>query len=747
MKSYLQLIAFLFCLLSIPTLVIGQSCEKLIWADEFDGTTLDASKWSIDIGNGCPELCGWGNNEQQYYSDAVGNVSVANGVLTITAKNDSLGGMSYSSGKILTKNTAAFRYGRIEARCKLPQTQGLWPAFWLLPTDKNYGEWPRSGEIDIMELLGNAPEKVLGTVHTGLPWTFQSADYVLPSPQTFSDTFHIFSLEWNEDTMRWYIDNQLYHETNSDSLMPWLPFNEDFYIILNVAVGGNLPGFTDSTTVLPQTMEVDWVRVYNRPDRLSIQGSQPVIGSTGIKYNTFDVQGANYIWTVPSGSTIAAGQGTSEITVDWGCTAGDVQLELQTDCDTAMLFYTINAFANVTIAGETIISQNQTGITYTVPTLAGGTYTWAVPSDAIIVSGQGTNEITVDWGCLAGDVSVSSTSTCANLSDTISIDLTTYVISGSSTVPANATARIYSIDNIPNTTYNWSAPSDATIVSGQGTNEVSIDFGTQDGTVSVDVTNSCGIETYLTPISIDPSNMYCDFDGVDLAWDDFGGAVFEKIPNPFSTGINTSGHVGKTRKDPGSQTWGGIYADLAGEMDLVSNPFIHMKVYSSTTGVVKLKLEDQTSGAVPVEVDLNQDTINQWVNMVWDFTGYPNMTFDRIALFFDFGNLDTSYWYFDDVIGKGYEFVNTEKVEALPIAIFPNPTFGQFTVDLNGNFDNAPTIDIQIINAQGQIIYQQLKQQTTSQFTLDVQHLPSGTYFVRLVGKELQYLKTIVKMD
>ena len=727
----------------------AQDCFKLIWADEFNGTTLDNSKWNYDIGNGCPELCGWGNNEAQYYSSSTENVKVENGVLKIIAKPDTLGGMMYSSGKIHSKNKGDFRYGRIEARIKLPETQGMWPAFWLLSTEDTYGQWPSSGEIDIMELLGHEPEKVYATLHTGLPWTYQGNNYTLPAPATFADTFHVFSIEWEEDTIRWFVDGLQFHELNSDSIGPWQPFQEDFYLIFNVAVGGNWPGYPNSTTVFPQTMEVDYVRVYNSPDRLRIFGEQPVIGATGLKYNTFDIAGANYIWTVPSGSTIAAGQGTSEITVDWGCTAGNVVLELQTDCDTVFLDYIVNAFKEIDVAGMATVEENQTGLTFSIPEVGGGTYNWTVPLDATIVSGQGTNEIIVDWGCSGGEVIVALNSTCVTaVEDTIAVALKIYAITGFPIVQANSTGKVYSIDNITGATYNWSVPSDATITAGQGTSSITVDFGVINGDVSVDVTTSCGLQTYTLAATLDPAFLYCNFDGLDLAWGEFGGAVFEKIPNPYQTGINTSDHVGKIRKDPGSQVWGGIFADLAGEMDLDANPFLHMKVYSEATGIVKFKLEDINPGtASPIELDLSYDTTNQWTNLVWDFTGQPNNEFDRIALFFDFGNTDTSFWYFDDVVGRSSINVSTKEEVLQPIKIFPNPTLGQLSIDLNGLFTLNNNFVIQVIDTQGKILYNENQQKNSEQFTINLNYIPNGTYFIRLLGKDVHYIKPFVKID
>lgn len=749
MKLIINIFLGLFLIGSSSNNLLAQNCLKLIWADEFNGTNLDNAKWNYDIGNGCPDLCGWGNNEQQYYSNATDNVKVEDGVLKITAKEDTLGGLSYSSGKIHSQNKGDFRYGRIEARMKLPETQSIWSAFWLLPTESTYGVWPRSGEIDIMELLGHEPNKVHGTIHTGLPWRFTGDNYTLPEPISFADSFHVFALEWGVDTIRWFVDDILYHEINSNAIGPWAPFQEDFYLILNVAVGGNWPGFPDATTILPQTMEVDYVRVYNTPDRFQILGEQPVIGATGHEYHTFDVADANYSWTVPDGATITDGQGTANITVDWGCSTGAIQLALQTDCDTVFLAYAVDDFEELNIAGLAVVEENQTGITFSIPAVDGGIYDWTIPMDAAIVSGQGTNEITVDWGCSAGAVVVNLNSTCVtSIIDTFSVSLADYPITGFSIVQTNSAGKIYTVDKISGATYNWSVPIDAVIASGQGSNEITVDFGVLNGDVSVDITTSCGTQTYTLAVTLDPSFIYCNFDGVDLEWGDFGGSIVEKIANPFQTGINTSDHVGKTRKDPGAQTWAGIFGDLAGEMDLAANPFLQMKVYAEVSGDVLFKLEDLSPGTTsPIEVPLTYNTTNQWVNMIWDFTDQPTDVFDRIALFFDFGSTATNFWYFDDVIGRASLTTNIKELTVAPIKIFPNPTTGQLSIDLNGLFNQTDDFVVQIINTQGKVIYNEQMQKNSGQLTLDLSNFFNETYFIRLVGPEVHYVKSFVKIE
>ena len=238
----------------------------LVWSDEFNGTSLDTSKWSYQIGDGCDiNLCGWGNNELQWYQ--ADNVRVADGVLTITARRESANGRNFTSARIRTLDRGDWRYGRFEIRAQLLQGQGLWPAIWMLPSDPAYGGWAASGEIDIMELVGHQPARVHGTLHYGgeAPANEYSGDWYQLSSGTFADDFHVFALEWEEGEIRWYVDG-VHYQTQTEWYStggPYpAPFDRRFHLIMNVAVGGNWPGNPDLSTPFPQAMEVDWVRVY-----------------------------------------------------------------------------------------------------------------------------------------------------------------------------------------------------------------------------------------------------------------------------------------------------------------------------------------------------------------------------------------------------------------------------------------------------------------------------------------------------
>ncbi|GJQ63158.1 MAG: hypothetical protein SCALA702_22110 [Melioribacteraceae bacterium] len=243
----------------------GSDEYTLVWSDEFDYTGKpDSTKWGYDIGDS-----GWGNNELQYYTDDEVNSRAENGHLVIEAHQYPDAGVEYTSARIVTRGKGDWLYGRIEVKARLPYGQGIWPAIWMLPTDWVYGGWAASGEIDIMELLGHQPETVYGTIHYGgtSPNNVHTGESITLQNGSFASDFHVFVFEWEENEMRWYIDDNLYatqtewHSTGHDYPAP---FNRRFHLILNIAVGGNWPGYPDENTTFPQRMEVDYIRVYQK---------------------------------------------------------------------------------------------------------------------------------------------------------------------------------------------------------------------------------------------------------------------------------------------------------------------------------------------------------------------------------------------------------------------------------------------------------------------------------------------------
>ncbi len=302
---------------------INKSADwQLVWQDEFNDSALDLSKWNIE------ENCfGGGNDEQQCYTRRPRNLSVADGVLTITAIREDYTGPArqdddpgyksgkertqpYTSARIRTLGKAAWRYGRFEINAKLPWGQGTWPAIWMLPDDNRYGSWPASGEIDIMEAVNlkaamNAPgfssreseARIFGTLHYGRPWpenVYTGTGFALPGGENPADDFHVYAIEWQQDEIRWYVDDYHYATqraegwySQTETAKGWLrngqdaPFNQPFHLLLNLAVGGNWSAKVNekgvNPDIFPQSLMVDYVRVYRcAPDPLTGQGCEAI---------------------------------------------------------------------------------------------------------------------------------------------------------------------------------------------------------------------------------------------------------------------------------------------------------------------------------------------------------------------------------------------------------------------------------------------------------------------------------------
>lgn len=273
---------------------------NLIWQDEFNGTTLDNSKWNYETGyylNDDPNTWGWGNSELQHYTNSAQNVFVQDGKLNIKALNepksfpqDPSRYAQYSSGKINTKNHFSLTYGRVDFRAKLPTGNGIWPALWMLPQDHVYGTWASSGEIDVMEARGRLPGATSGAVHFGGQWPTNrhlSGEYHFPEGQTFANDYHVYSVVWEEDNIKWYVDGKFFFKVTRDQWYsaaapnnPNAPFDQPFYLIMNLAIGGTFDGGrTPDPSDIPATMQVDYVRVYKEgqgggqnPGNVSVTG-------------------------------------------------------------------------------------------------------------------------------------------------------------------------------------------------------------------------------------------------------------------------------------------------------------------------------------------------------------------------------------------------------------------------------------------------------------------------------------------
>ena len=269
---------------------------QLVWSDEFDGDTVDPTKWDFDLSNGFFDykthrwIDGWGNEELQFYTRDSANVSVKDSLLTIRAVKETLNSCGYTSARLKTRRrdgTPLFTklYGRFDFCAKVPWGKGLWPALWLLPQDDKYGGWAASGEIDVMEIVGEKPHEVLGTVHFGSGYPARELVthvHELPGGSTVAD-WHVYTVEWEPGEIRWRVDGVLWatqtfwwscsvtedgvgiEGRRKADINPWpAPFDQPFYIVMNVAVGGNFPGVPNPQTKFPAELVVDYVRVYDK---------------------------------------------------------------------------------------------------------------------------------------------------------------------------------------------------------------------------------------------------------------------------------------------------------------------------------------------------------------------------------------------------------------------------------------------------------------------------------------------------
>jgi len=248
-------------LLSITIILLSTiSCQqqkKLIWAENFDNDILNENVWNFELGNGCPDLCGWGNNERQIYTKS--NHRIEDGKLIITAsKKDSL----YTSTRITTAAKKEFQYGYIETRARLPVGKGIWPAFWMLGANIKEVAWPTCGEIDILEYVGREPHEVFTSLHTKASYG-NTINTKKTKFKNIEDGFHLYAVDWTKDKMDFYVDDKLvYTFSPKDRTIETWPFNQPFYFILNVAIGGNFGGPEVDDTIFPQEYVIDYIKVY-----------------------------------------------------------------------------------------------------------------------------------------------------------------------------------------------------------------------------------------------------------------------------------------------------------------------------------------------------------------------------------------------------------------------------------------------------------------------------------------------------
>lgn len=665
---------------------------ELVWSDEFTGNSLNTNYWSYQFGTGSTEgLSGWGNAELQYYTDRPQNVFVQDGHLHIVARREAYGGMEYTSARIRTINKADWRYGRVEIRAKMPQGRGIWPALWMMPTDAVYGRWPASGEIDIMELIGHEPNIIHGTIHYGPPHTFSGGAYTLPEG-TFSDDFHVFALEWERDEMRWYVNDILYHtETNWFSAGQGFPapFDQRFHLIFNVAVGGNWPGSPDASTVFPQQMIVDYVRVYqdaNAPARVSM----PLL----FEDTNFDYDRA---FTTGDGVTVSVIENPAPDDENRSNRVGKFVKDGAGE-DAGLHFETERHFE--------------------------------FSSDL--------REITMHVWSPRADVPVKIRLSQQNGS-------ATYETTAQTTVAAQWEELTFEISSEGFGT-QWDEIRlffDADGESGDGSANDTWYFDTMD-VFGLDLATG-GDMGGMIPVPLPQ-----DFEDTSMDWNraftGFSGGEITVVENPHPDELNSSAWVAKKVKNQG-QFWGGAFMNTQQVFSFdEDNHTISMKVWSPRPNVPVLLKVEQQNGVRDYEIAVNTTTSEEWEEMTWDMSGAGfEHQWDIITYIFDFaagqiGDGSANFtWYFDDVVVNSGEIgTSTEPRENLPESFqlaqnYPNP-FNPTTQIRYSIPESAPVL-VEVFNVMGQrVAILQDGMQTAGWHTLtfDGSQLSSGLYLYRV---------------
>lgn len=325
--------------------------SKLVWSDEFNGSSLNTSKWNYETGGG-----GWGNNELQYYTNRKDNAYVSGGALHIRAKKESYGGKNYTSARLNTNGKFTFTYGYVEARIALPSSQGIWPAFWMLGANIGSVGWPKCGEIDIMEAI-NAENKTYGTCH----WDNNGhANYGLSSGYFDITQYHKYAVQWDKQYIKMFVDgNKIYEMYIGNNAGGTEEMHRPFYLLLNVAVGGNWPGFSINDGAFPQEMKVDYVRVYQESPSYTSSSSSNV--DSGSSSSGSSSSGSSSSSSSSNTSTPASGMGLKYT----GASTAQAYVNNSKWVD---IHYTVNGGAQQNVR----MNQSGTKATYTINGLSNG---------------------------------------------------------------------------------------------------------------------------------------------------------------------------------------------------------------------------------------------------------------------------------------------------------------------------------------------------------------------------------------
>ncbi|MBO2008942.1 Ig-like domain-containing protein [Hymenobacter negativus] len=690
--------------LLLPTRGWAQ-CNQLVWYDEFNTAALDTTKWKVIVGDGCPTLCGFGNAELQNYRAQ--NLVVGGGNLTINTRLETTTAPSgntyqYSSGKIESKvaglgKLQTFKYGRIEARMQLPSAGGIWPAFWMLADPSN---WPYTGEIDIMEAKHKNPNSVTGTAignaGGGNPY-FASRTY--SAGVDLSTGFHVYALEWGPDVLRFYVDGNLYNTVTPQTAAGAFPFNDNqFYLILNAAVGGPGSGYTGYIQPTPgdyptQTL-VDYVRVYKGTYNYAVIGDGAVYQNEQYKNYRIDaIAGAAYNWTVPAGASIVSGQGTNTISVNWGTTAGNVAVTVTTSgCTTNTYTKAVTMSPALTVEKVFEDFQSNRFLTYGTRT---GTLTQAVanpgsaaPNTSTAVGRYVRNPSeTYDVMYVQG-LTVGNANDFAQGRKKVYVDVYSSAPVGSRVTMQFENGAVTTATNFPlgrHSSYKafttrqnaWETLEfdyEQTIDAGTSIfaiNNVAFLFEPGLNTANTFYFDNVQVKTMPTPPTV-ATDVLENYDGTSrISYDAAitNGTYTANFANPSATGVNTSAHVAKYVRNS-TQTYdvlffnagppGTVITDAGKFKDQTYQLQLDLYTDAPVGTTVRITLQNKAAaaptGSYPAgrnSTYLAQTTVqNGWQTLTLSFdtspdAGTSNLAIDQLAVLFN-GNTNTGNTYYLD---------------------------------------------------------------------------------------------------
>lgn len=394
---------------------------QLVWSDEFNYSGApDDRFWSHEIMKYPP------NDELEYYVDSRKNSIVEDGMLKIRAVKEVLEERNYTSARIVSRNKVDWKYGRVEVRAKLPAGTGTWPAIWMMYTKDLYGGWPSSGEIDIMEHVGKDPNYVHATIHTKaynhVNNTQIGKAYYLPDAEK---AYHVYSCEWNEDSVKVFVDNNHYFTFKNDrkgKFETW-PYNHDFYLILNIAIGGGWGGAVDNTIFKNDTsvqMLIDYVRLYKKASDFSITGPAQLIEKTEATYSVPAYNGShNFEWIVPQGVEAITKLDSNVVNVKWGCQTDTLKLKVTSAGDTSVNSFIVST-KEPKIKGKLWVAENAENVIYSVDSLPGATFKWYAGEGITFPAGDSFSKVKVSFA-QEGTLYVEVTTACKTRKDSIKI--------------------------------------------------------------------------------------------------------------------------------------------------------------------------------------------------------------------------------------------------------------------------------------------------------------------------------------